>query len=1435
VAQVAARDQSDTFARSLVGEAPSVEALRAQIRHLASFDGVRNPHVPTVLLLGETGTGKGLVARVMHASGPRAGGAFIDVNCAAIPETMLESELFGFEAGAFTDARRAKPGLFEAASGGTLFLDEIDALTTPLQSKLLKAIEEKEIRRLGATRPQRVDVKLVAATQRDLRALVESGRFRADLYHRLAVVILTVPPLRERGADVLVLARHFLEVYAGAHGLAPRRLGDDARAWLLAQPWPGNVRELGHLMERVTLLSPEATITRARLAELAVPAMTAPTDVFAPAGAAPAGGGGAAEDGDEAARIRDALARAGGNVVGAARLLGLGRNALRYRMRRHGIGRPALGAPAAATTGPSAPSAPVARAPTTPAAAPSAAAAPPAATRERKQVAVLAVEVTMPPGASPYEPWTAASRWRAAITDAVRGFGGALLPATPARLTAVFGAPRALEQTPARAVQAAFAVRRLAAETVSGPRPELRIALHVGAVEVEGDAAEPLARLLAVGDTLTLADRLLGHAGAGEILASEALARRVRAVCETQPRTLHVGPDAVPLAAHALVGPRPAAEAGGARFVGREPELGLLTEAFAGAAGGRGQVVFIAGDAGIGKSRLLAELRRRLAGHPHLWVEGHCASYGAATAFLPVSDGLRRFFGIDDHDDEAGAVAKVEAGIAALGADLTWTLPFVLGVLALGGDATAAATALDSASWRSEAFRSLKAILLRAAERQPMVLVVEDLHWIDPASEEAVAFIADAVPTTRALLICSHRPGYDRPLAERGSHVRLALRPLSGGEMAAMTGSLLGGTAVPAGLHDLIARKAEGNPFFVEEVTKSLLEDGTLERVDGALVLTRAASELAVPDTIQDVLLARIDRLPAEARRAIQVASVIGREFVLRLLARLVEAGDHVQSLVDDLRTLELIYEKATHPELAYMFKHALTHDVAYDSILPERRKLLHRTIGAAIEELYADRLAEHYETLAYHFARGEEWARAFTYHERAAEKAAATHANVAVTAHARAAEAVAAQLADGAVPDLAERRARLANRAGLAAFQLSDFIGAGAAFARAAALTADPEAQGLALADAGLGYFWGHDYAAAERVLDRAVAVADAHARPAVRAAALCNRGFARVVNEADFAAWEGMLAEAEGLCRVARHEVVDVYVRYQRILLAEWSADYARALALADQVVADARRLRLPHMVILPTWFAGKAACCLGRYGPAIARLEEAAAFCDRVGDRAWKSRILNTLGWCHAEIGSHERARAYNLQAAALAADIGDPEIVANSQLNLAANALALGDPDAAGRILEPIAAELERPGDPWMRWRYGLHVHDLAARLALTAGDPAAALACADAEIEGARRHRAVKLEARGLALRGRVLLVLERREDAGRALDEALAVATRIAYGRGAAVALGALADLARHAGRPADAARHDAARHTWAEGAAASLDDPDLRRTLLTT
>ena len=244
----------------LIGESPGIEALREKVGRLLHHQPEAR-RFPPILIHGETGTGKGLLARGLHRAGPRASGPFVDINCAAIPETLLEAELFGFERGAFTDAKQAKVGLFQAANRGTIFLDEVGLLPDGLQAKLLKVIEERSVRRIGGTRNESVDVWILAATNEDLATATRERRFREDLYHRLAVLTLWMPPLRERGRDILLLAEHFLKRACADYKLPQRTLAPEARSALQAYRWPGNIRELSNVIERVALLSEAAVVT----------------------------------------------------------------------------------------------------------------------------------------------------------------------------------------------------------------------------------------------------------------------------------------------------------------------------------------------------------------------------------------------------------------------------------------------------------------------------------------------------------------------------------------------------------------------------------------------------------------------------------------------------------------------------------------------------------------------------------------------------------------------------------------------------------------------------------------------------------------------------------------------------------------------------------------------------------------------------------------------------------------------------------------------------------------------------------------------------------------------------------------------------------------------------------------------------------------------
>ncbi len=319
---------------AVLGQSPALRAVLEQARQIAALN-----ETPPVLITGETGTGKGLVARTLHSSGPRSAKPFIEINCTALPANLMEAELFGYERGAFTDAKTSKIGLFEAAEGGFLFLDEVGDVELMLQGKLLRAIEDSTVRRVGGLRDRKIDVRIVSATNRDLEREVERDRFRKDLYFRLAVILLRLPPLRERGDDVLLLAEHFLRHFSHKYGKDVRNIEPRARDLLRAYPWPGNVRELSHVIERAVLWSRGSNVDIDHLS------LTSPLN-HAPEPAAeatrPAASGTLPPSGTdlpqwEKAMIEQALQDAGGNQTRAAQRLGISRDTLRYRLKKFGI------------------------------------------------------------------------------------------------------------------------------------------------------------------------------------------------------------------------------------------------------------------------------------------------------------------------------------------------------------------------------------------------------------------------------------------------------------------------------------------------------------------------------------------------------------------------------------------------------------------------------------------------------------------------------------------------------------------------------------------------------------------------------------------------------------------------------------------------------------------------------------------------------------------------------------------------------------------------------------------------------------------------------------------------------------------------------------------------------------------------------------------
>ncbi|MFQ5828616.1 MAG: AAA family ATPase [Candidatus Methylomirabilia bacterium] len=629
---------------------------------------------------------------------------------------------------------------------------------------------------------------------------------------------------------------------------------------------------------------------------------------------------------------------------------------------------------------------------------------------ERKQVTVLFCDIVdssrLAERLDPEAMHEVMDRALRLMAEAVHRYEGTVNQFLGDGLMALFGAPVALEDHALRAVQAALTIR----ETLGGYSEQLkrdrgvemclRLGLNTGLVVVGRIGDDLRMDYTAVGETTHLAARMQAAAEPGSILLTEATHRPV----EGYVRSEALGPVQVkgrdePVSVYKVTGRsrqrtrlEVSAERGLTPLVGRDRELGVLGDCLARVKAGRGQVVGIAGEPGVGKSRLLYEFRKSLEGERVTWLEGHCIAYGQATPYLPVLDILRANFQIEEEDHPFQIREKLREGTHRLDPALEGILPF-LGELFTLPIEDEALKKLDPKAKRQKTFEAVRALTMVGSQRRPHVVIVEDLHWIDKTSEDYVLFLIESLAGVPLLFITTHRPGYAVRWGDKTYYTQIALDLLTDQDTEAMLTTVLGTRDLPPELTRLVREKAEGNPLFVEEITRSLVEQGLLVRRNGGMSWAGEAV-VEFPATAQDIIRARIDRLEEPVKQTAQTAAVIGREFALRLLTHVSETASLIQAFLNELKQVELIHEKRFFPELEYIFKHAIIQDVAYQSILVRRRRDLHRAIGQAIEELYADRLAEQYEALAYHFSRAEERAKAVEYLLKAGDKAAKVFAN---------------------------------------------------------------------------------------------------------------------------------------------------------------------------------------------------------------------------------------------------------------------------------------------------------------------------------------------------------------------------------------------------------------------------------------------------------
>jgi class 3 adenylate cyclase len=582
------------------------------------------------------------------------------------------------------------------------------------------------------------------------------------------------------------------------------------------------------------------------------------------------------------------------------------------------------------------------------------------------------------------------------MDEAVREQGGVVQGFTGDGIMGVFGAPVAFEDAPLRACRAALSIlQRLGAagpdfESKHGVQPQLRIGLNTGAAVVGQVQEGAGAGVTVLGDTVNFAARLQALAEPDSVFMSEAMHRLVQGMVEATFAGDHqIKGKAEPQKAYRLNALREGAtrftaavSRGLSTFVGRERELEVLERALDKACS-QICVVDLVADAGMGKSRLLHEFRQRIGKHRAVVLPGSCSPDGQQTPFLSFIEVVRASFRIIAGEAEKGVAQKLETGLTALGLQSSRNLGLLLHLLGLRVP-NDALVGLDGPLIGLRTRELLQQLLEARCRLSPVVLIIEDLHWIDSVSQEMLGKIIDSEAKLRLLLLTTRRPEYAPPWLDGTTIIKLPLEPLTSGDIRHLVQGRLEVDALPEALARQVMEKTEGNPLFAEEMITFLTERGILRIVAGKLDFELNAVAGALPASVQGILTARVDRLAPNDRALLQAASVIGRHFDPRLLASVVGETD-IDDRITAMHAFNLVLREGNSDD--YAFKHALVRDALYQSLLAEPRKLLHLKIAEEIERRSDNRLTEVAEVLAHHYSQTESAEKAFAYLSMAGSK----------------------------------------------------------------------------------------------------------------------------------------------------------------------------------------------------------------------------------------------------------------------------------------------------------------------------------------------------------------------------------------------------------------------------------------------------------------
>jgi class 3 adenylate cyclase/tetratricopeptide (TPR) repeat protein len=1011
------------------------------------------------------------------------------------------------------------------------------------------------------------------------------------------------------------------------------------------------------------------------------------------------------------------------------------------------------------------------------------------------------------------------------LMDEIHKYEGTITQFTGDGAMALFGAPIAHEDHAQRACRSALDIQRDMEGYGQKIRKDygldfrLRIGLNSGPVIVASIGDDLRMHYTAIGDTADLAARVEQAAKPGEVWISQETRNIIWGYFkEESVGEIALKGKAQPQHLYRLISDLPEVRTsfavglvrGMTDLVGRRREMEALQSAYERVKGGEAQVVGVVGEAGVGKSRLVYEFQKIL-GTDETCLTGFCLHYGRSLNFLPVIDVVKAAFGIVEgmSEEEVGnrIMERAKNGLASM-------VPFYRNLISLKVD-DPGFSLLDPESRKFGTFEAVKSLLLALSEEKPLVIFLEDVHWMDKISEEYFTYFSRCIHGHKVLMISAYRPEGTPPWSQGAHYQRLGLETLGFDASIRLVRNILGGLPLDPTLEKKIVEKTEGNPFFVEEIMRDLHDRGDLVKSEDRYICSRPINQLEIPNTIQGVLAARMDRLGEDLKQTMQVASVIGRDFSFRLLKTIMELEDEdLRVRLTSLVGLEILYEKALYPELEYIFKHALTQEVAYESLLKQKRQEIHGRIARAIEELYADRLPDRYELLAYHYGRSGEAEKAIEYLILAGEK---SNQNKAV------------QVA-------------------------YDFFRQAMKVVESAHISLDPEKerrihQGLASASVDIG-----DIDTGLENYKKALEVCQKHGMIAHEMQILarfawakwctamkreevikfCEEGMARAREVGDKGTesqilsmkgfylgglghhYEGhkMTVEAEAMALQAGNQEAVGVCRLVLALTERWQGRPGKTVELTEGLTDALSKMFNHYQLSGVIFIRGLGLAEIGRIEDAFAALKHGIDLCEKFGIALNLGRLYNALGYCYGEIHHPEEACRWNLKSEEIARKLMEQypmggnlsaEIVWNANANIMENLFDQGSKEEAWDRIKSFEEELRIPEYYRGRDRYEARLDFLASLILLQRGNIDEARARIIKNLEISRKEHTKKTEGRFLRLLGEVQMKSNESDNALSSLNEAIQILREVGNPRQLWQAHASLASAYEKLGRVSEA------------------------------